>query len=201
MKGASFPDGASARGSAHRDAAQFPEQEGKPSARTKGLYRRSQGVLPESFPPVFLGTVKSFQARPRMVRQSLSRRSTCRPSRTSLWSSVPNELAVGWFSLAAAIFLTLSSRNSFLRCAFFTGRASFFVPCSFARSAVDAVLGNAAHGDLYRVFNRPRHLNVSMVMLKSPWDGLLLSSCFWLFAHGLQPAFVRGRWWCMFCSA
>ena len=41
------------------------EQEGKPSARTKGLYRESQGSSTGVFPSgIFLGTVKSFQARP-----------------------------------------------------------------------------------------------------------------------------------------
>ncbi len=107
------------------------------------------------------------------------------------------KLGIGWFSLALAIFVALVIQEFIPPLRFLHGARVFLVPMLFCYGALAmpfwAMLLMAIYAGLLTDL---AHLNVvdGHVEIALGWS-IVLFVFFGLFAHGLQPAFIRGRWW------
>jgi hypothetical protein len=106
-------------------------------------------------------------------------------------------MAIGWFSLAAAIFVTIVIQEFIPPLRFLHGARVFLVPMLFCYGALSmpfwAMLLMAIYTGLLTDL---AYLNVvnGHVEIALGWS-IVVFVFFGLFAHGLQPAFVRGHWW------
>jgi hypothetical protein len=107
------------------------------------------------------------------------------------------KLAVGWLSLAVAIFLAVIVQEFIPPVRFLHGARIVLVPMLFCYGALAmpfwATLLMAAYTgflvDLASLNVVDGHVEIAL-----GWS-IVVFVFFGLFAHGLQPAFVSGRWW------
>ena len=107
------------------------------------------------------------------------------------------KLAIGWFSLALAIFLALIIQEFIPPLRFLHGARVFLVPMLFCYGALSMPFWAMLLMAIYAGFLTDlAHLNVvnGHVEIALGWS-IVVFVFFGLFAHGLQPAFLRGRWW------
>ncbi|HEY5741605.1 MAG TPA: hypothetical protein VIS99_03610 [Terrimicrobiaceae bacterium] len=107
------------------------------------------------------------------------------------------KLAVGWFSLALAIFLTLVVQELVPPLRFLHDARIFLVPMLFCYGALAMPFWAMLLMAIYTGFLIDLlHLNVvnGHVEIALGWS-IVVFVFFGLFAHGFQPAFLLGRWW------
>ena len=107
------------------------------------------------------------------------------------------KLAVGWFSLALAIFLALIIQEFIPPLRALHGARVFLVPMLFCYGALAMPFWAMLLMAIYAGFLTDlAYLNVidGHVEIALGWS-IVVFVFFGLFADGLQPAFVRGRWW------
>jgi hypothetical protein len=106
-------------------------------------------------------------------------------------------LAIGWVSLALAIFLAQIIQEFIPPVNFLHGARVFLVPMLFCYGALSMPLWATLLLAMYTGFLTDlASLNVvdGHVEIALGWS-IVVFVFFGLFAHGLQPAFAGGRWW------
>jgi hypothetical protein len=107
------------------------------------------------------------------------------------------KIAVGWLSLALAIFLALIVEEFLPPVPFFHGARVFLVPMLFCYGALAMPFWATLLMAMYTGFLTDlAYLNVTngRVEIALGWS-IVVFVFFGLFAHGLQPAFAGGCWW------
>ena len=107
------------------------------------------------------------------------------------------KLAVGWLSLALAIFLALIIEEFLPPVRFLHGARVFLVPMLFCYGALAMPFWATLLMAVYTGFLTDlAYMNVTdgRVEIALGWS-IVVFVFFGLFAHGLQPAFTGGRWW------
>jgi hypothetical protein len=107
------------------------------------------------------------------------------------------KLAVGWISLALAIFLAVIVQEFIPPMQFLRGARVILVPMLFCYGALAMPFWATLLLAIYTGFVTDlSFLNVvdGHVEIALGWS-IVVFVLFGLFAHGLQPAFAGGRWW------
>jgi hypothetical protein len=107
------------------------------------------------------------------------------------------KLAIGWLSLALAIFLALIIQELIPPLRFFHGARVLMAPMLFCYGALVMPFWAMLLMAIYTGFLIDlAYLNVTdgRVEIALGWS-IVVFVFFGLFAHGLQPAFAAGRWW------
>jgi hypothetical protein len=106
-------------------------------------------------------------------------------------------LAIGWVSLAFSIFLAVIVQEFIPPMQFLHGARVFLVPMLFCYGALAMPFWATLLMAMYTGFLTDLAcLNVvdGHVEIALGWS-IVVFVFFGLFAHGLQPAFLSGRWW------